>query len=336
VNAPRSVAAFVRARRPAWERLGALAARAGGGRLPLAEVEELDRLYRRAAADLALARSRFAGSDAEGYLSELVATTYRALYRPRARGAAFARLVRSEIPAAAGRRLRELALAALLFAAGLAGGAAAVALDPGAADLLVPARVRAAVAAGRMWTGELLTAAPGVAGAALLHNNVSAAALAFGLGLTAGLGTALVLLLNGLLLGAVLAYVAANGMAGDLLGFVAAHGPLELSAFVVAGQAGLALAAALVDPGEAPRREALQRAGRDAGRLLAAVVPALTVAALLEATISPRATVPPLARGALGIGLAAALWAWLLGGRRAARAATSSPAHDGGGDTLPA
>lgn len=318
MSAARSVAAFVRARRAAWERLGALASRAQTGRLPLAEVEELDRLYRRAAADLALARSRFAGTDAEGYLSELVATTYRALYRPRARGAAFARLVRREIPEVARGRLRELALAALLFAAGLAGGAAAVTLDPQAAGLLVPEPVRAAVAAGEMWTGELLTAAPGVAGAALLRNNVSAAALAFGLGLTAGVGTALLLLLNGLLLGAVLAHVAAHGMAGDLLAFVAAHGPLELSAFVIAGQAGLVLAAALVDPGEAPRREALQSAGREAGRLLAVVIPALTLAAVIEAGISPRGTVPPLARAALGLALAAALWTWLLGGRRGA------------------
>jgi uncharacterized membrane protein SpoIIM required for sporulation len=109
-------------------------------------------------------------------------------------------------------------------------------------------------------------------------------------------------------------------MAGDLLGFVAAHGPLELSALVLAGQAGLVLAAAIVDPGEAPRREALQAAGREAARLLAVVVPALTVAAALEAGVSPRGAVPPLARATLGLGLAAALWGWLLAGRRARKA----------------
>jgi uncharacterized membrane protein SpoIIM required for sporulation len=305
------VAAFVRSRRDAWERLGALAARAGSGRLPLAEVEELDRLYRRAAADLALARSRFAGSDAEGYLTELVATTYRALYRPRARGAAFAMLVR-DIPAVARRHLPALALSALLFAAGIAGGAAAVALAPGAAELLVPAPVRTSVEAGRLWTGHLLSAAPGVAGAALLQNNVTAAALAFGLGLTAGLGTAVLLLLNGVLLGAVLAYAGQHGMAPALLGFVAAHGPLELSALVVAGAAGLVLAGALVEPGELPRGAALQAAGREAASLLVVVVPALTLAALLEAGVSPRTAVPAWAKAAAGLGLAAALWAWLL------------------------
>ncbi len=309
----RSLVAFVRARRPAWERLGALAERArGGGHLPLAEVEELDRLYRRAAADLARARGSFPGSDAEGYLSQLVASAYRALYRPRARGAVLLRLLRVEVPAACRRHLPALGLSAALLCAGFAGGALAVALDPRAADLLVPEPVREAVAAHRMWTGHLLSVAPGLAGAELLHNNVTVAALSFGLGLTAGLGTALLLLLNGALLGAVVVHVAAHGMGGDLLAFVAGHGPLELSALVLAAQAGFVLAGALVDPGEWPRRVALQAAGREAASLLAVVVPALTLAALLEAGISPTGVFPPLARAALGLGLAGALWSWLL------------------------
>jgi len=316
--ASRSVASFVRAHRQGWERLGALSERASTSRLPLAEVEELDRLYRRAAADLALARSRFAGSDAEGYLSQLVASAYRALYRPRDRGAALLRLVREGMPGAVRRHLAALGLAGALFAAGLAGGALAVMLDPRAAVLLVPDPVRSAVAAGRMWTGHLLSAAPGISSAQLLHNNVTAAALAFGLGLTAGLGTALLLLLNGVLVGAVFAYAFRHAMTADLLGFVAAHGPLEISALLLAAQAGFVLAGALVDPGEWPRRNALQAAGRDAGPLLAAVVPALTLAALLEASVSPAQAFPALAKAAVGIGLALALWTWLLRRGRAA------------------
>jgi uncharacterized membrane protein SpoIIM required for sporulation len=308
----RSVAAFVRARRQDWERLAALAERAGAARLPLAEVEELDRLYRRSAADLALARSRFPGSDAEGYLSELVASAYRALYRPSDRGAAFLRLVRSGIPAAVRRHLPALALAVLAFAAGLAGGALAVGLDARAAELLVPEPVRVAVESGHMWTGHLLSAAPGFSGAHLLHNNVTAAALAFALGLSAGLGTAVLLLLNGVLVGAVFVHVFRHAMGGSLLAFVAAHGPLEISALLLAGQAGFVLAGALVDPGEWPRRLALQAAGRDAAPLLAVVVPALTLAALLEASVSPLASFPAAAKGAVGLGLAAALWVWVL------------------------
>jgi len=313
----RSVAAFVRARRGAWARLEELAARAGKARLPLGEVAEMDRLYRRAAADLALAHSRFPRSEAEGYLSQLVASAYRALYRPRRRTAALARLVRERIPEVARRRLGELALAAGLLGAGAMGGAAALTVDPSTAELLVPMPVREAVTVGRLWTGHLLSAAPGFTGAALLRNNVSVAALAFGLGLTAGLGTAVLLIVNGLLLGAVLVYLAQHSMAGDLLAFTAAHAPLEISALLLAAQAGFALARALVDPGEWPRSAALQAAGREAAALLVVVIPALTAAALLEAGVSPLASFPWMAKAAVGLGLTAALWAWLLGGRRA-------------------
>jgi uncharacterized membrane protein SpoIIM required for sporulation len=318
-----SVGAFVRSRRAGWERLAALVARAESGRLPLAEVEELDRLYRRVAGDLAFARSAFAGSDAEGHLAHLTARAYAALYRPR--GGAPARLLRllaDEAPAAFRRHLVALALAAAFLGAGAVGGALAVGLDPGAAGLLVPEPIRDAVAARRMWTEHLLEAAPWMSGSAIAHNNVTVASLAFALGLTAGLGTALLLVANGLLLGAVLAHAAEGGMASPLLAFLGAHGPAEISALLLAAQAGFVVASALVDPGEWPRSAALAARGRDAVRLMAVVVPVLALVALVETSVSPVERFPAAAKGALGLGLAAALWTFLaLSGRRRAGAA---------------
>jgi uncharacterized membrane protein SpoIIM required for sporulation len=312
VSRPRSVAAFVRERRAAWERLDALAARAATGKLPLAEVEELDRLFRRAAGDLAHARTAFPGSDAEGFLAQVATRAYGVLHRPRARRlAALAALYRDEAPAAFRAHRGAFALALAALATGLAGGALAVALDPSAAAALVPAPVRDAVAAGRLWTDGLLSVAPGLAGSAILHNNLGVAALAFALGLTAGLGTAALLFVNGLSVGAIVVHAAQGGLGPGLLGFVAAHGPLELGALLLAGQAGLVLASGLVDPGEWPRRVALAARGREAARLLAVALPALGAAAAVEATVSPGALLPAAAKALLGIALAAAPFLWL-------------------------
>lgn len=323
---PRSVAAFVRERRGAWERLASLAARAATGTLPLAEVDELDRLYRRAAGDLAHARTAFPGSDAEGFLAQVTARAYGELHRPRARrAAALAALYRDEAPAAFRAHLGALWLALAALVAGLAGGGLAVALDPAAAAALVPEPVRDAVAAGRLWTDGLLSVAPGLAGSAILHNNLGVAALAFALGLTAGLGTAALLLVNGLSIGAIVVHAAQGGLGPGLLGFVAAHGPLELGALVLAGQGGLVLAGALVDPGEWPRRAALAARGREAARLLAVALPALGLAAAIEAAVSPGTILPAAAKGTLGLGLAGALFLWLA---RAGRA--GSEAGQGG------
>jgi len=327
VSRARTVGAFVRARRAAWERLDLLASRAVRERLPLAEVEELDRLYRRAAGDLAYARGAFPGSDAEGHLSQVTARAYGALYRPSRPGLrGLARLYAVEAPAVFRRHLGAFGLALAFLAAGLAGGALAVLADPGAAQVLVPESVRDAVAARRLWTDDLLSAAPGLSGSLIAHNNVTVAALAFGLGLTAGVGTALLLVANGLLLGAVFAHLSQHGMAGGLAGFVAAHGPAELSALLLAAQAGFVLAGALVDPGEWPRGLALAARGREAVRLLAVVVPVLGLVALVEGTVSPGARFPVAAKAALGLSLAAALWAYLaFAGERSARPGAPSP-----------
>jgi uncharacterized membrane protein SpoIIM required for sporulation len=229
-------------------------------------------------------------------------------------------LLRDEAPAALRRHPRALALAALLLGAGIVAGALAVALDAGAATLLVPEPVRDAVAARRMWTERLLSVAPGISGSAIARNNVTVASLAFALGLTGGVGTALLLLGNGLLLGAVAAHAARGGMIGPLLSFLGAHGPAELSAVLLAAQAGFVLAAALVDPGELPRGMALAAAGREVAPLLAVVVPVLAVVALIESSVSPSPWFAPWAKGALGLGLAAALWTFLaVRGRRPPR-----------------
>lgn len=334
----RNVGAFVRGRRPGWERLAALAARAESRRLPLAEVRELDRLYRRAAGDLAFARGAFPGSDAEVHLAQVTARAYGALYRPRGGGLSRAlRVLADDAPAAFRRHLGAFALALALFLGAAAAGALALALEPGAAALLVPEQVREAIAARRMWTEHLLQAAPGVSGSAIAHNNVTVASLAFALGLTAGLGTAVLLVTNGLLLGAVLAHAAQGGMAGPLLGFVAAHGPAELVALVLAAQAGFVLARAVVDPGEWPRSAALAAAGREAAPLLAMVVPVLATVALVESAISPSPRFPPLAKAALGIALATAVLGFLaLRGRAAASPAAPVPGATASGPPAPA
>jgi uncharacterized membrane protein SpoIIM required for sporulation len=319
------VAAFVRARREGWERLEALAARVDGGALSLDEVEELDRLYRRAAGDLAHARNTFSGTDAEGYLAQVTARAYAALYRGRRRPlASLLALYRREAPAAVVENGWALALSAGCLLAGLIGGAAAVALEPATADWLVPATIRRSLAAGRLWTGALLDAAPGLAGGALLRNNVTVAALCFALGLTGGLGTAALLLVNGVLLGAVLVAVTQAGLAPAFLAFLSAHGPGELSALVLAGQGGFLLAAGVLRPGEWPRVDAVAARGREGARLLAVAAPVLLLVALVEATVSPADGFPAAARAALGLALAAALWGYLWRAGRAATAATSA------------
>jgi uncharacterized membrane protein SpoIIM required for sporulation len=316
------VAAFVRARRAGWERLDDLLDRVDGGRLTVAEVEELDRLYRSTLGDLAQARTAHAGTDAEGYLAQLSARAFAALSRGRRRGWRPAlELLRRGGPAAVVGHGGAVALAAALLVGGVLAGALATFLDPVGWSWLLPASVREALSARRLWTDDLLSAAPGLSGGAIARNNLSVAALCFALGLTGGVGTAVLLVGNGALLGAVLVAAWRAGLGAGLAAFVAAHGPLELSALVLAGQAGFVLADGLVRPGEWSRRQALVRQGREAARIMVVVAPVLLLVAAVEATVSPAGRFPWPARVALGLGLAGAVWGYLW---RAGRAATTA------------
>ena len=62
--------------------------------------------------------------------------------------------------------------------------------------------------------------------------------------------------------------------------------------------------------------EGLRRGAADGLRMLGAVVPALLVAALVEGFLSAEAAIPAVVRIAIGIGLGALFWVWLLAGGR--------------------
>src|SRR5256885_1616299 len=104
--------------------------------------------------------------------------------------------------------------------------------------------------------------------------------------------------------------------------FAAAHGPLGISRIVLSGGAGLRLAWALLRPGDRSRADALRLAGAQAIRVMLLVVPALGVAGILEAFLSPTDAPVPI-KISVGLVAAFALWAYIaLVGRSFRRSAS--------------
>ncbi|WP_309476022.1 stage II sporulation protein M, partial [Escherichia coli] len=81
-----------------------------------------------------------------------------------------------------------------------------------------------------------------------MMNNISIGLRTFAGGLLAGVGTILVLIANGVNIGAVAGHLQAIGHGDPFWRFVAGHAPLELTAIVIAGGAGLRLGLGLVAP----------------------------------------------------------------------------------------
>jgi len=288
-----------------WRELDELLARRRRRRRDAASVLRLAALYRGAAADLALARRRYPGDPVLTRLETLVVRARQAVYSDEPRrsspreffGRTYWQLVR-ERPGAL-----WLAIALLLVPAVLA---AAWALDdPGAALGLVPGEFRGAVEP----VGDTgMTGTESAAfSSAVLTNNIQVTFLAFAAGILFGVGTAVVLVSNGVSLGAITGGAIGAGNGEGFVEFVAAHGIIELSCIAVAAAAGLRVGYAIVAPGPRPRREALAAEARSAIAIVLGTVPWVVLAGIIEGFVTRAGF--GLAPGlVLGVGVGTVYW----------------------------
>jgi uncharacterized membrane protein SpoIIM required for sporulation len=121
----------------------------------------------------------------------------------------------------------------------------------------------------------------------IISNNIQVTLLAFGLGLTAGIGTSLLLIFNGIHLGSVAGWMTLQGNQRALWGWIMPHGATELLAICLAGAAGYMLAGAIVAPGQLRRATALKKVGGDALAIELGCMVMLVIAGLIEGFISP-------------------------------------------------
>lgn len=280
---------FEAEREPRWRELEELvrAARGRPERLDPDRLRRLGALYRGTAADLALARRRFPGDPMTARLEDLAGRARLLVYdaAPR-RGGALHFLTTGYWRRVAERPLPLLVSALLLFVP--AALAAAWALnDPGAAGGLVPEQFRGAAEPGRSGTDLGLSPAEEAAfSSQVLTNNIQVTFLSWAAGIALGLGTALVLLTNGLTLGAIGGLTVGAGNGDFFIELVAAHGVLELSCIVVAGAAGLRLGWSLVEPGRGRRVDSLVAEARRSVEIVLGTAPWLVFAGVIEGFVS--------------------------------------------------
>ena len=287
---------------PRWSAFATLltdAQRRGLRHMSEDEVSDFVSRYRELSTDLARLRTASRGRDSDALfsLSRLVAAGHNLFYRQRSIGLATAwRYMAVTVPRELRRSAGYIAVAALLLFGPAVAAFTAVVRDPSLAPEFLPAGMidRAESGLAREKRGEAYLpqqearlSGPFMA-SMIMTNNVQVTYVAFAAGMTAGVGTVLALVVNGVQIGGALGLFASHGVAHLILGFVAAHGVLELSAICIAGGGGLMLAMALLVPGTLTRREALVVRGRRAIRLIAASTFLLVIAGLLEGYVSPR------------------------------------------------
>ena len=311
-----------------WEQLTAwLESAPGPARKAAAtglDAAEVPARYREVCQHLALAQDRQYSAELIERLSRLALAGHQRLYG--AQGALLAplgRFVLSGFPQAVRAQLRYVLLALLLFFGPLLLLTGALQRYPEFAYVVLPAEYvdgfeemygEESQALGRKRDADDDAVMFGF----YVWNNVSIGFRTFASGLLAGVGSVVVLVMNGVIIGGVAGHLTAIGYGGPFWRFVATHSAPELLAIVIAGGAGLQIGMALLAPGRRTRGRALVEAGRDGARLVLGVFAMLVFAAFVEAYWSSRAALPD----ALRFTVAGVLWvgilAWLaFGGRNA-------------------
>lgn len=322
--------AFVQRREPAWQRLSILCdkADAGATRLRGEELTEFVRLYRQAAADLAEVRSQSANLELTAFLNALVGRAYGILYR---RPRKDARTVIREALAVGAQTMRRrvkyvLASLAIFLTAGFFTAGVMLArpdlaryfIDPEDENLQhwksgkhADRDIREAFAA----TGMYSSNNPRVA---MLAGAVAAS--------TFGVGTVVMMWMNGAILGAYSVELAKVGQLDHFYVSIVPHGATELSGAIVAGGSGLILGWALIAPGRRSRGDALREAGKDAFVLLVMSMIMMFLAAPVEGFFSFNPNVPPAAKAAFAV---VVFTGWLLywGGYAREPAGASADSH---------
>jgi uncharacterized membrane protein SpoIIM required for sporulation len=253
-------------------------------------------LYERTSADLARLVTFSSEPELRRYLEALVARAYAEIHETRGSRKRFAPLAwfMRTLPQTFRRHVKAFYLAVAFFLIGGFFGGFAVAFDAEAKQAVMPAmfadhlgdpaeRVRREEQAKHTPTAAQLTPFS----TSLMTHNIRQAIKALALGMTAGIGTLLVLFYNGVILGVVGVDYVAAGQTKFLLAWLMPHGVIEIPAFVIAGQTGLVLANALIGWG---RRERLAQRFRaiaaDLVTLMGGVAVMLVWAGLVEAFLS--------------------------------------------------
>jgi uncharacterized membrane protein SpoIIM required for sporulation len=247
---------------PMWDDFAEQLARAAQGK-PV-DGALLAARYRRVCENLALAQSRAYPVHLVARLEALAQAAHPLIYRRQDYGLRrFGRLLSVELPRAVRAQGRLVLLALLLFALPMVLAYLLAWVGPDFALRLLDANqlrnYEAMYGDGKQSLGRLRDAGGDwQMFGYYIFNNIGIGFRCFGAGILAGVGSAFVLVYNGLLLGVVAGHLVRVGLGHNFWPFVATHSAFELTGIVLSGAAGLGLGLGWLAPGRMTRAESLR------------------------------------------------------------------------------
>jgi uncharacterized membrane protein SpoIIM required for sporulation len=288
---------WIARREPNWQRLDALLKqieKKGLKSLKAVEIGELASLYRSVVADLARVRTQQISNTLTQNLQLLTSRAYAQIYQGsrRQEWQGVLDFYRRGFPLVVQQTFPYTAFATALFLTGALIAWWYAWRDPTFMSLIVPESLITKVRdEGKLWMGSIVGIEP-LASSGIAINNIMVSFGAIAGGITAGMYTCYIMVLNGLLIGAIATLVGQNNLAYPFWAFVFPHGSLELPAIFFAGGAGFLIGRAILFPGKYSRGNALKYYGSQAVQLVFGIVPLLMIAGVIEGFFSPSPIIP--------------------------------------------
>lgn len=280
---------FIKQNREDWNQLEHFITRLSKNKRSLTgtDIDQFNRLYQKAAQHLAYSQTYFANEEVTAYLNELVAKAHNLLYKDQV--SSFRQIRTFFSTTFIGLLMGQWKAAAVAMILFFAGGLAAflsVINDPLNLYALLPEQMAGTV------DPEQLGANHGSIDASLfsaqiMTNNIQVAFLAFAGGITFGILTVYVMVLNGVMVGALAGLFWNYGMAYEFWAYIVPHGVIELLAIFIAGGAGLLMGYKLFAPGPYSRGYQLKRQAKRSVQLLLGTIPLFIIAGIIEGFITP-------------------------------------------------
>ncbi|RNC88557.1 MAG: stage II sporulation protein M [Allomuricauda sp.] len=123
-------------------------------------------------------------------------------------------------------------------------------------------------------------------------NNIRVAFLAFAFGVITSIGTAYILFINGVMLGAFITFFYTKGVFFEANKQIWLHGTIEISVIIIAGCAGLIMGNSILFPKTYSRRVSFMRGAKDGLKVVVSTIPFFIIAGFIEGFITRYTDMP--------------------------------------------
>ncbi len=260
--------------------------------------DELTKMYVHLTEDLAYARSKYPHSKLQEHLSNLVLKLHTHIYRNKpVKSNRFIQFWIKEFPTELGKAYPQMGYALTIMLLGVFIGWLSSVYDDTFSRMVLgdeyvdmtlinirkgdPMAVYSSMTEGSMFS-------------MITTNNIRVAFLAFVAGILFSVGTGLILLQNGVMLGTFHHLFFSQGIFDETILTIWIHGTIEISAIIIAGGAGLVMGNGLLFPGTYPRLYAFQNAAKSGLKIVIGLIPFFVIAGFFESFLT-RHTEWPLA-----------------------------------------